>query len=42
MACEKGNKVEGSKKISKISKGLETQKEVQRGKDNFVFVLIIV
>ena len=33
MECEKENKVEGLKKMSKISKGLEIQKEVQREKD---------
>ena len=35
VECEKGNKVEGLKKMSKIStsKGLERQKEVQREKD---------
>ena len=33
MECEKENKVEGLKKMSKISKGLRRQKEVQREKD---------
>ena len=33
MKCEKGNKVEGLKKMSNISKGLERQTEIQREKD---------
>ena len=32
MKCEKGNKVEGMKKMSNISKGLERQTEIQRKK----------
>ena len=32
MECENGNKVEGLKKMSTMSKGLERQKEVQRRK----------
>ena len=33
MECEKGNKVEGLKKMSKISKRLDRQREAQREKD---------